>query len=131
MNTQPWIPARHQSDQRSLIEESAGWRILAMRRGTPAYEECMKHGCAPLQLMRFDRDLGLISLLTPSFETEGRFELYYAGDTRQFCCYKCVQAKAAVQLGLRLPKWDSWMMYALLDAPSYLYDPRAPKERPA
>ncbi|MBI3828148.1 MAG: hypothetical protein HY291_01440 [Planctomycetes bacterium] len=122
------MPELHRTSRRKRLECAGGWWILAHDREGWDYFESYRRSMTPVQLVRRCLRRGVLSVLTPCAQTEGRFELYANGATARFCCYRCACRRVWDGLDILLPKPEHWMVYMLLDSIGYLEDPAAPHE---
>lgn len=124
-----WVlPDLHRTARRKPFEQTDGWWILGQDRGAWDYFEAYKHSMAPVQIVKHCRMRGVISVVTPCVQTEGRFELFVNGDIHRFCCYRCAYKRVWDGMDVLLPQPETFMIYMMLDSIGYLESPSAPRE---
>ncbi|MCW8128786.1 MAG: hypothetical protein KIS92_00245 [Planctomycetota bacterium] len=124
-----WVlPELHRTSRRKLFENAEGWWILGQDRNAWDYFEAYKRSMAPVQIIKHCRERGVISLITPCIQTDGRFELFVNGDVHRFCCYRCAYKRVWDGMDVLLPQPEHFMIYMMLDSIGYIESPDAPRE---
>jgi hypothetical protein len=95
-----------------VVDERAGWQLLATAHNDPRHRYLAARGMLHLQLFHAGQEL---SLLTPSPLTAGRYELWRAGERTRVCCFGAA-ARHLAALGASPPcaGWLAFHQRALL-----------------
>ena len=123
------LPYPHRPYARQQVEVVEGWAVLTHDRKRGDCTEAYRRARTPVQLLRVCPERDILSLLTPSLLTEGRFEFYAAGTTVRYCCYRCACQRIESAHSVHLPDPQDWMVYMLLDSVGYIENPAAPQEK--